>query len=385
MINFDDDNDGQLEWATKQTYGSTLRVYTGASLTKPDMPKDYTICVAYLVKAFDFRTSVSLFNLNNEDGDDVIRFFLSSQETFTQFSISIYSLYLGLKTDHVLFPFTWTRVCLSVDTVTENIRLVVDGEVIEDKIYKGLLGEDEKRPANLSMILGRPWRSTPPSEYPGTISQLNIFSSSLSTARMVALTEAHGEECGAPGDYVNWEEEEDWKLTSKARIEMVKESEGPCKGQSEVTVYTADFQYHNIGTNIGKHSAVPTEAELSGCMEHCEKVGKGRSPPVRTQEEWDYMFKEVNAITSQDVSVMKEYIWLAATDEEVEGEWRDAYPPHDLLNTSWAWPWLMEEKDSWNGNASNCLQWFTQRQMNRWMEFKCSGTTIFQACLKDVS
>ena len=46
------------------------------------------------------------------------------------------------------------------------------------------------------------------------VSQLNMFSFPLSTARMVALTKAGGEECGAPGDYVSWEEE-DWKVHSQ--------------------------------------------------------------------------------------------------------------------------------------------------------------------------
>ena len=59
-------------------------------------------------------------------------------------------------------------------------------------------------------------------EFSGMISQLNMFSSPLSTGSMVSLTQAGSEECGAPGDYVSWEEE-DWKLTSKARIEMVEE------------------------------------------------------------------------------------------------------------------------------------------------------------------
>ena len=89
MITFSDDNDQLAESSGE---------FTGVSLTKPDKPENFTICVAYMVKAFDSRTTVVLFNLNNEDGDNVIRVYLFSQDTFTEFRITIYSLFLRLKT-----------------------------------------------------------------------------------------------------------------------------------------------------------------------------------------------------------------------------------------------------------------------------------------------
>ena len=192
------------------------------------------------------------------------------------------------------------------------------------------------------------------------------------TASMAALTEAGSEECGAPGDYVSWEEE-DWKLTSQARIEMVEDLQGPCRRESEVTVYTAIFKYHSAATN---------KAKVSGCMEHCEKLGQGRSPPVRTLEEWDWLRKEVHAVTP-DISVMGK-IWLAATDEEVEGEWRDAYPPHDQLNSSVGWPWDSSSKDTEVGDKYNCLQWYTHWADDRsWVEYQCDYYDM--SCLKEVS
>ena len=65
-----------------------------------------------------------------------------------------------------------------------------------------------------------------------------------------------------------------------------------------------------------------------GCMEHCEKLGQGWSPPVRTLEEWDWLRAEVHAITP-DISDIPD-LWVAATDEKVEGEWRDAYTGEKL-------------------------------------------------------
>merc|ERR1712077_47957 len=101
-----------------------------------------------------------------------------------------------------------------------------------------------------------------------TISELNIFNSSLSSGEMIVQTTAGGEECGAPGDLVNWEEAE-WTLHSQAKmIEVDREWEGPCRRESQVQVFTADFKYHE------------------DCMQHCEKIVSGRSPPVITEEEW---------------------------------------------------------------------------------------------------
>ena len=127
-------------------------------------------------------------------------------------------------------------------------------------------------------------------------------------------------------------------------IKLVNKMEQPCSGVSEVTVYTANFKYH------------------SGCMEHCEKIGKGRSPPVQTLQEWEWLKTEVHTITSdiRDIYSKKDirdlsHIWLASTDQKVEGEWRNSYPPNDLMNTSWAWPW---DKKPQHDTTLNCLLWF---------------------------
>ena len=111
-----------------------------------------------------------------------------------------------------------------------------------------------------------------------------MFSSALSLERMVGMTTAGGEECGAPGDYLSWEEAE-WTLHSAARMLEVEANEGPCRRESKVQVFTADFEYH------------------SDCMEHCQKIGGGRSPPVVTLQQWETFTKEVDAITP-DTSVL---------------------------------------------------------------------------------
>ena len=85
--------------------------------------------------------------------------------------------------------------------------MVVDGQVLVDMEYKK--DEDANRPATLYLRLGfflDQWGKD--DEDIIKIAELNVFKSSLSVQRMIGITTAGGEECGAPGDLVNWEEAE---------------------------------------------------------------------------------------------------------------------------------------------------------------------------------
>ena len=129
--------------------------YTKASLTKPDMPKDFTICAAYMVEAWTTdRTTAVLFQLNAWDGYMWAFVLMYAAGTYTQFSVYLGLVAVVAYSDRVLFPFTWTRVCVSLDTVTGNVLLVVNGEVLEEKVQKEALEEDTWRPDNLDMVLG---------------------------------------------------------------------------------------------------------------------------------------------------------------------------------------------------------------------------------------
>ena len=53
-------------------------------------------------------------------------------------------------------------------------------------------------------------------EMTGRTTNLNIFPSALSVTRMKKLTEAGLRECGAPGDFLSWEEAE-WTLSIQGK------------------------------------------------------------------------------------------------------------------------------------------------------------------------
>ena len=173
----------------------------------------------------------------------------------------------------LFFPLHWTRACLSVDSMAGKVRVVVDEQLLGEEIYD--MEKDVFRPDNFSLLLGYDKYS----KYTGQISEFNIFNSSLSAEKMIGLTTAGGEECGEPGNLVNWEEAE-WTLYSQAKmIEVDREWEGPCRRESRVQVFTADFNHHK------------------DCMQHCQKISGGRSPPVTTRAEWEYLTGEVGQIT----------------------------------------------------------------------------------------
>ena len=99
-------------------------------------------------------------------------------------------------------------------------------------------------------------------------------------SRLVSKTEAGTDHCGAAGDYVNWKEA-NWTLHSKARIIEMDSARGPCRRESKVQVFRmAEWVLH------------------SDCMQHCQKLG-GRSPPVRTFEEWKTVAEEVQHIVEK--------------------------------------------------------------------------------------
>ena len=172
-------------------------------------------------------------------------------------------------------------------------------------------------------------------EYTGQYSSVNIFSSPLSTARMFAMTTAGSEECGHLGDFLIWEEAH-FQIHSQARMFTVDELEGPCRRESGINVFTADYKLH------------------CECMGHCEKLGKSRSPPVRTLQELETLQTELAAITAN--IVVLPCLWLSATDKKKEGIWSDYYTGERLGDYNK--PWYPGHDDKFGDNY-NCLKMYT--------------------------
>ena len=174
---------------------------------------------------------------------------------------------------------------------------------------------------------------------------------------------------------VNWEEAE-WTLHSKARVIKANvEGEGPCRKESQVQVFLANFHYHK------------------DCMQHCEKISGGRSPSVTTREEWEYFTREVDVLIPPHHRVWLPDLWLSATEgdenrmlarldhwndtelvnnetlklEAVETIWRDFYTGQRLGEGTK--PLIYDTR---YGDTYNCMMVYTDKPWEySWYEWEC--------------
>ena len=195
-------------------------------------------------------------------------------------------------------------------------------------------------------------------ECTGLITNINVFSTNLTVERMEAITK--GQECGAAGDYLSWEESE-WKLTSAAKVEMIP-YDNVCTVAPKVNVFTAAFEHKD-------------------CMEFCEKIGSGRSPQAHTNASFLQFSKELLNLTSHTEFVGLPDFWLspvktddpelnekvnevtAATGLRVESEpYKDYYTgePMDkgLMTSNQVFAYLNTVT-----KITDCLFWLTKRSV----------------------
>ena len=300
VLDFSADNDGKLD---------SNNEYTSATLDAGLLPESFTICSAVMVEAWHGK-SARMFTLGTNGVQwGYIRIFAAS--SYTQYKVKLGSVFFIKQTEAVFFPLQWKRACLSLDT--SKVTMVVDGQLLGEEEYRR--EEDTDRLTNLSLTLAVDIFGY---EYPVKIANLHVFSSPSSIERMEKMTMAGEEECGAPGDFLTWENA-DWTLRGEAKIiEVDMELEGPCKREAQVQLFTADFKEHQ------------------GCMHHCQKIVNGRSPPVTTEEEWENFKFEVDLI-AEDHSDLP-YMWLSAKMEAEEAIWKDFYTGQRLKD-NWEKPY----------------------------------------------
>ena len=174
---------------------------TKASLSLPDMPVSFTICGDYMTEAWTkVYTAAMLFQLRgeNEYGFVWAVLTLNAGLTDTQIAGSFGRVSFSVSIPQIWFPLTWIHVCFSLDSESGRAVLVVDGQVLIEKVYQEALeGNNIAMPENVHIDLG--FYSGMNLEYVGMVTNINIFSSPLTTESMVGITQAGGEECGAPG------------------------------------------------------------------------------------------------------------------------------------------------------------------------------------------
>ena len=377
VLDFSADNDNQRDEGD---------VFTLALLAKDEgwvtLGETFTICFAFMVEAWTDEAMAKIVTIqqciattcSQLDGE------WGSIALDASFNTTQYQVDLGLddannplismakQASTLFFPLHWTRVCLSVDS---KVTLVVDGELLGEAEYKR--EEDVGRPKYLSLLLGVDRKTF--KEYTGRITNLNVFNSSLPFGDMVSITRAGEGMCGAAGDLLSWETA-NWNLFSAAKkIEIDGEWEGPCRRESTVKVFASDTHQH--------------------CMHHCQKIVNGRSPSVRSNEEWSNFTKEVDQITAGHFPSNFLNVWLSATEgdqnnklktlshwpethtmEATESVWRDFYTGEKLW-MNWTKPFYSNSEDKGLGETHNCMRAYIEMAKGSipwdksWHERKC--------------
>ena len=359
--------------------------YTMARLFLPEshLPESFTICSALRVDAWTSK-SITMFDLLDICGSTELQTWGSisiyGAPGYTEYTVSVGKVSFVRQVEAVFFPLQWTRACFSLDSVSSKVTLVVDGHLLGEEEYKR--EEDYNRPGDIRLHLGS-WVE----EYAARIADLNMFESSFSVQRMVDLTTAGGKECGAPGDLVSWEEAE-WTLFSQAKLIPVdREWEGSCRRESQVQLFTADFEEH------------------TDCMQHCQKISDGRSPPLITEEEWEDLKKEIDLIT-RNRKILKK-MWLSATEgdndnhlekpanwpdtevvknetktlEAIETVWRDYYTGQRLKAYPKPFNRHIGNADTMLGETGNCMAVDNKRfWTDAWFETQCSSPPDHTRC-----
>ena len=352
--------------------------YTSATLNAGALPESFTVCSAFMVEAWTLTTMITppnLFTFLWEDGRTWGRIVLKAGHSRTEYRVKLGPVKFVKETKSVFFPLQWTHVCFSIDLVANKVVLVVDGAVLAEEVYKR--SKNIEKPVNITLVVGLD--SYNEIEFTGKVSEVNLFNPPLSPERMIDQTAAGGHLCGTQGDLVSWEGAE-WTLHSQAKVIEVNSTwEGPCRKESQVQVFDADFKWHH------------------NCMHHCQKIVNGTSPSVISEEEWKNFMRSVDLITP-DRSNLPD-MWLSATEgdkkrqlarldhwqetEVVKNEtknleaketiWRDFYTGQRL--DIWTKPYInADHQDTDYGDKYNCMIVLTGWPWKRsWLEWECKS------------
>ena len=279
-----------------------------------DFPTSFTVCLGvYQIYSAKSISAILTINAQNE------RFVVSMQSAYQDNTIVYifnkdYAIITYYHLNGTIFPLQWIMFCLSLDSLTGRIRMTLDAhELIFDKIQEDFVGLDWG-PWPITFQLG-PVNNEVDSR---KISNFNVFSSALPIETMQALTEVGGDDCGSPGDFLRWDEVS-LTLNDTAQLLKVDPKEGPCWKKSQLHLYSGELNQQE-------------------CMQLCQKVGDGNSPPVGTLHQWQTFIEELEAITNQ-TSHFKP-IWLSSVlgkPKMDEGVLRFEHWPEDIVPSTNVW------------------------------------------------
>ena len=107
--------------------------FTKATFQIENIPSSFTICSAFMVEAWGEKLGATLFTLFDKTGSGH-RIELLASDNSTQITVWHDNFGLDISSDFLFYPLQWTRVCLSKDSNTSVLRLVVDGELLGEEV-----------------------------------------------------------------------------------------------------------------------------------------------------------------------------------------------------------------------------------------------------------
>ena len=106
-----------------------------ANQPETSLPSSFTICSMAMVPKCEDKGNIAFFSLIDAKGENYISALLHSGRTFRlTIDKTPYNL-ASTSTSPTVFPEQWMRSCLAVETDTGRLKWVVDGRVVEDKIF----------------------------------------------------------------------------------------------------------------------------------------------------------------------------------------------------------------------------------------------------------
>ena len=198
------------------TAGQELNSATLATDPVGALPDKFTLCISYFVA--NKVGKLSQWTLRGEDGGDWLDVYTEIMNVKRDTEDMGYTLWLRTATsDHYLPPFfgrpfvfnRWFHLCLGFDLVSGLISSVAQGVVLEERMIPEVTAN---RPSNLAgrLLLGTYRRGGKVREVQAMLANVQVFGSKLTVTEMINITS--GRDCGAPGDYLAWNQVETMSL-----------------------------------------------------------------------------------------------------------------------------------------------------------------------------
>ena len=257
------------------------RAYT--SWLAPAMSFSWTICSAIMLKDWPSAKSSELYVWRmTADERDRASLQISATESGTTFLASYNILdTVRISTGKTLFPGKWIRSCFSRKQTENNetqLTLVINGSLIAQEKYDEEPAFAEKQADKFDLVLGNSfpgWTRGWGSRFRGITTDVNMFSTALTTGKMVETTNGdNSESCGQPGDLVSWANTA-WILENNATmLGLDKILDSPCRRESSVNIFVIYGLHHSrIVCNTARNSDrdVPLMSVISSSGKQCSQ------------------------------------------------------------------------------------------------------------------